>query len=282
MARLLDGKALSNKILNNLAVEVERLKREGVIPKIALVLVGEDPSSKTYVKLKARRAKKIGAQSEVHNLPESISEEQLIKLIDKLSRDESIHGIVIQMPLPSHINERNVINALDPKKDVDGLHPLNLGKLLLGEECLASPAAEGIIALLEEYDVPIKDQEAVILGATELTGKPLAAMLINKGADVTICHSTSTRIEDYTKRADIIVADIAKPKAIHGSMIKRGAAVIDCGFNYIENKLVGDVDFESAVQVASAITPVPGGVGPMIIAMLLSNLIKAVKAYFLT
>ena len=277
MVIILDGKTLSKRILNTLANEVKELKQKGITPKISLVLVGEDPSSKSYVKLKSKRAKAIGIQSEVHELPENVSELELIDLIRELNKDESVHGIVIQLPLPIHINEKRVICEIDPRKDVDGLHPLNIGKLMIGEDCLASPAAKGIIALLDEYKIVIKNKHVVILGATELTGKPLAAMLLNRGADTTICQSTSNKIEKHSKNADILVVDIGKPKAIKGFMIKSGAAIIDCGFNYVENKLVGDVDFESVKQIASAITPVPGGVGPMIIAMLLSNLIKAVK-----
>ncbi len=281
MAIIMDGKKLSEKILSELKSEVEELKSRGIKPKLSLILVGEDPSSKSYVKLKSRRARKIGIESEIHKLPENIPESELICLIEKLNEDTSVHGVVIQMPLPPHINARRVVEKLNPIKDVDGLHPLNFGKLLLEEECLVSPAVEGIIALMKEYGIKASKKHAVILGATELTGKPAALMLMNMGADVTICHAESPRINEIAKQADILIVDIAKPKAINSSMVKEKAVVFDCGFNYVEGKLVGDVDFESVSKVASAITPVPGGVGPMIIAMLMKNLIKTIKMNFI-
>ncbi len=281
MTMILDGKTLSGKILSNLKNEVEELKKRGINPKLSLILVGEDPASKSYVRLKSRRAKRIGIQSEIHKLPESIGEDELIKLIEKLNEDNSVHGVVVQMPLPPHINAKKVIEKLDPSKDVDGLHPLNFGRLLLGEECLVSPAVEGIVALMKEYNIDVYGKHTVILGATELTGKPAALMLMNMGSDVTICHSNSPRISEVAKQADILIVDIVKPKAINSSMVKEGVVVFDCGFNYVEGKLVGDVDFESVSKIASAITPVPGGVGPMIIAMLMRNLVKTIKLNFI-
>lgn len=281
MTIILDGRALSKKIFKTLKEEATELKEKGITPKISLVLVGEDPASESYVKMKARRAKKLGMESEIHKLPENITEEELIKFIEKLNMDESVHGIVVQMPLPKHIEERKISNTVNPKKDIDGLHAENLGRLLANEECLVSPAAEGIIALFQEHGIEIEGKHAVILGATELTGKPLTALLLNRKAIVTICHAETEKMEKYTKEADILIVDIAKPKAITGEMIKEGAVVVDCGFNYIEGKLVGDVNYEEASEKAYAITPVPGGVGPMIIAILMRNLIKAVKLYHL-
>ncbi|MCS7373796.1 MAG: bifunctional 5,10-methylenetetrahydrofolate dehydrogenase/5,10-methenyltetrahydrofolate cyclohydrolase [archaeon GB-1867-097] len=281
MTIILDGKALSKKIFKELKREVEELKGKGIIPKISLILVGEDPASASYVNMKAKRAKRLGMDSEIHKLPENISERDLAKFIEKLNEDANVHGIVVQMPLPKHICERRISDTVDPRKDIDGLHSENLGRLLANEKCLVSPAAEGIMTLFKEYSIKVEGKHAVILGATELTGKPLAALLLNGGAAVTICHSTIEDFKRYTLDADIVVADIAKPKAIRGDMVKEGVVVVDCGFNYVEGKLVGDVNFDEVSSKAYAITPVPGGVGPMIIAILMRNLVKAVKLYHL-
>lgn len=258
-------------------MEVKKLVEAGVIPKIALILVGKDPASTSYVNMKARRAKRLGMESEIHSLPEDISEEELIKIVDKLNEDKNVHGIVIQLPLPKHINEKRISARVKPEKDIDGLHPINIGKLYLKEECLVSPAAEGIMELFREYGVKVEGKHAVIVGATELTGKPLAALLLNSGADVTICEYKSPNLTKHTRNADILIVDIAKPQAITGDMVKEGAVVVDCGFNYIGDKLVGDVNMNEVSTKASALTPVPGGVGPMIIAILMKNLIKAAK-----
>lgn len=268
---------MSEKIFEELRGEVKKLVDAGVKPKISLILVGKDPASTSYVNMKARRAKRLGMESEIHNLPEDISEEGLIKIVDKLNEDKNVHGIVIQLPLPKHINEKRISARVKPEKDIDGLHPINIGKLYLKEECLVSPAAEGIMELFKEYGVKVEGKHAVIVGATELTGKPLAALLLNSGADVTLCEYTSPNLTKHTRNADILIVDIAKPQAITGDMIKDGAVVVDCGFNYIGDKLVGDVNMSEVSAKASAITPVPGGVGPMIIAILMRNLIKAAK-----
>lgn len=268
---------MSEKIFEELRGEVKKLVDAGVKPKISLILVGKDPASTSYVNMKARRAKRLGMESEIHNLPEDISEEELIKIVDKLNEDKNVHGIVIQLPLPKHINEKRISARVKPEKDIDGLHPINIGKLYLKEESLVSPAAEGIMELFKEYGVKVEGKHAVIVGATELTGKPLAALLLNSGVDVTLCEYTSPNLTKHTRNADILIVDIAKPQAITGDMIKDGAVVVDCGFNYIGDKLVGDVNMSEVSAKASAITPVPGGVGPMIIAILMRNLIKAAK-----
>ncbi|MCX8168765.1 MAG: bifunctional methylenetetrahydrofolate dehydrogenase/methenyltetrahydrofolate cyclohydrolase [Candidatus Methanomethylicia archaeon] len=277
MTIILDGNTLSNKIYKELSLEIEKLIGSGVKPKIALILVGRDPASKSYVDMKDKRAKRLGVKSEVINLPEEVSEGELLKIIGKLNDDINVNGIVVQLPLPKHINEKKIAEAINPWKDVDGLHPLNIGKLYLKEECLVSPAAEGIMELFKEYNIRIEGKHAVVVGATELTGKPMAALLLNNGADVTICEYTSPNILKHTLNADILIVDISKPQAITGNMVKEGVVVVDCGFNYVEGKLVGDVKTDEIAIKASAITPVPGGVGPMIIAILMRNLIKATK-----
>jgi len=277
MPIILDGNTLSNKIFEELKLEVKKLIEKGVTPKIALILVGKDPASTSYVNMKARRAKRLGMEAEIINLPEEIGEEELLEIVEKLNGDGNVHGIVVQLPLPKHIDEKKVSMTIKPEKDVDGLHPINIGKLYLRKECLISPAAEGIMELFREYKVNVKGKHAVIVGATDLTGKPMAALLLNEGADVTICEYDSPNLTKHTKNADILIVDIAKPQAITGEMVKDGVIVVDCGFNYIGDKMVGDVNMDEVSKKASAITPVPGGVGPMIIAILMRNLIKAAK-----
>ncbi|MEM1549150.1 MAG: bifunctional 5,10-methylenetetrahydrofolate dehydrogenase/5,10-methenyltetrahydrofolate cyclohydrolase [Candidatus Methanomethylicia archaeon] len=274
---ILDGNTLSNKIFEELKLEVKKLVEKGLTPKITLVLVGKDPASTSYVNMKARRAKRLGMESEIINLPEDVSEEELLKVIEKLNEDVNVHGIVVQLPLPKHIDEKKISRTIKPEKDIDGIHPINIGKLYLKEECLVSPAAEGIMELFKEYGVKVNGKHAVIVGVTDLTGKPLAALLLNEGADVTLCEYNSPNLTKYTKDADILIVDIAKPQAITGEMVKEGVVVVDCGFNYVGDKLVGDVKMDEVSAKASAIAPVPGGVGPMIIAILMKNLVKAVK-----
>ena len=277
MTEIIDGKGLAKKIRENLKKDVDELRKEGIIPKFAVILVGEDPASKIYVRNKNKACVEIGIEYEEHVLKQDTTMEELLRLIDKLNKDKSINGILLQSPLPQHLDINEALKQIDYKKDVDGFNPVNVGKLSLGQDCFVSCTPYGIIRMLEEYKIPTEGKNAVIIGRSNIVGKPLIQCLLSKNATVTVCHSKTQNIEEITKNSDIIAA-MGKPKFLKGNMVKQGATVIDVGINRMENgKIVGDVDFEEVSKKTSYITPVPGGVGPMTIAMLMNNIVKATK-----
>jgi len=287
MAKILDGKKLSTEIRGEVKQDVVKLKENGIVPGLAGILVGQDEGSATYVRLKEKAAEALGIHSQAVRLPEDTTEEQLLKQIDKLNLDSKIHGIFIQLPLPKHINENRALNAVLPEKDVDGFHPMNVGKAWLGQEAFLPATPDGIREILTRYGYSnLKDKHAVMVSADNLVGKPMASILIqeNVGLNVTLCHPSTPNLSDYTRQADILVVSVNRARFITADMVKEGVIAIDFGANYIENpadktkrKLVGDIDFEKVKEKAEAITPVPGGVGPMTITMLLCSTVKAAK-----
>jgi methylenetetrahydrofolate dehydrogenase (NADP+) / methenyltetrahydrofolate cyclohydrolase len=274
-AEIIDGKGIAARIRSEVAERTEDLVAKGVTPGLATVLVGDDPASRIYVSSKRKACAEVGIKAWDHDLAASTSQDDLLALIDELNGDPTVHGILVQLPLPEHVDEQLVLDAVDPVKDADGFHPYNLGKLLTGDKVIAPATPAGIQELLLRSRVETSGAEVVIVGRSNIVGKPLAALLAQKGgganATVTICHTGTRDLSAHTSRADILVAAMGRAHAITGPMIKPGAVVIDVGMNRIESGLVGDVDFDAAVEIASKITPVPGGVGPMTIAMLLSN-----------
>jgi len=281
-ATLIKGSEISKQIKEELKQEVARLKeKHNLVPGLATILVGEDEASKVYVGQKEKTCKELGIHSERINLPGNTIEAELLALVEKLNKDSRIHGILVQLPLPKHINETNVLYAIDPKKDVDGFHPVNVGKLMLGEPDFIPCTPHGIQELLIRSGVKTDGAEAVVVGRSNIVGKPIANMLLQKkkgaNATVTICHTGTKDIASHTKRADILIVAAGKPKTITADMVKEGVVVIDVGVNRLETGLVGDVDFETVKEKAKAITPVPGGVGPMTIAMLMHNTVQAAK-----
>jgi methylenetetrahydrofolate dehydrogenase (NADP+)/methenyltetrahydrofolate cyclohydrolase len=289
-ATLIDGKTVADQVHAQTAAEIQRLKSvHRLTPGIAVVLVGQNPASVAYVTMKDKMAAKLGLYSERHNLPATTTEPQLLQLIATLNANPQIHGILVQSPTPPQINEDRIFNAIDPRKDVDGFHPLNVGKLALGDPTGFAPCTPaGVHLLLRNSGVSLEGRHVVILGRSRIVGKPLALILMQKAKDanatVTVCHSRSENLADHTCRADILVAAIGSPRFVKADMVRDGAVVIDVGVNRVEDhsaekgyRLVGDVDFDAVKQKASLITPVPGGVGPMTIAMLMSNTVKACK-----
>lgn len=277
-ALLIDGKAVSARIRRELTEEVARFKEAtGVTPGLAVVLVGEDPASQTYVRSKEKSTVKVGMYSEVHRLPAETSEAQLLALVDKLNKEPKIHGILVQLPLPGHMDETKVLNAIDPDKDVDGFHPVNAGRLFTGQESFIPCTPHGIMELLADGGVDLRGKQAVVVGRSNIVGKPIAMLLLQKHATVTICHSRTADLGAVTRQADVLVVAVGRPNFISGEMVKPGAVVIDVGINRVDGALVGDVDFQSVSEVAGSITPVPGGVGPMTITMLLKNTLAAAQ-----
>jgi len=277
-AQIIDGKKVSQQIKAELKGEIQELKeRHGLTPGLAVVLVGEDPASTVYVRNKGKSCQEVGILSRQHNLAATCSEKELLDLIQGLNQDAAIHGILVQLPLPDHIDEEAVIKCINPIKDVDGFHPENVGNLILGNPSYLPCTPAGIMVLLDSIGLEIKGQHAVVVGRSNIVGKPVSFLLLQRHATLTICHSRTKDLSYHTRQADILVAAIGKAKMIRGSMVKKGAVVIDVGVNRLEGGLVGDVDYEEASQVASNITPVPGGVGPMTIAMLLKNAVLACK-----
>jgi methylenetetrahydrofolate dehydrogenase (NADP+)/methenyltetrahydrofolate cyclohydrolase len=279
MGTIIDGKAVAREIQAEIKEEVEGLKRRwGMVPGLGVVLVGDDPASHLYVKNKEKACKEVGIRSEEHLLPASVSERELLGLIHKLNRDEKIHGILVQLPLPPHIRAERVLLAVAPQKDIDGFHPVNQGLLLSGGEGFKPCTPMGIMKLLESAGCDPKGKNATVVGRSNIVGKPVALLLLERHATVTICHSRTADLKGEVARADIVVAAIGKAGLIRGDWIKPGAVVIDVGVNRLPSgKLSGDVEFESAKERASRITPVPGGVGPMTICMLLFNTLRAAK-----
>lgn len=273
---LLSGKEVSARIKGELKTEVAALKEKGIFPGLAVVIVGDDPASRVYVNSKKKNCEELGIYSEEYALPENTSENELLQLIKKLNKKEDINGILVQLPLPRHINEENIINAIDPKKDVDAFHPANVGKIMIGNYDFVPCTPAGVMELIKESGIEVCGKECVVVGRSNIVGKPQAMLLLHQNGTVTICHSRTKNLKETVKKADILVVAVGKPNFITGDMIKPGAVVIDVGINRIaDKKLVGDVDFESCENIAGAITPVPGGVGPMTIAMLMRNTVKA-------
>lgn len=280
MATIINGKELAAKVRADLKLEVEKLKKQGIQPKLAVIMVGNDSASAVYVRNKSKACNEIGIAFEEFLLKEETTKEELLGLIEKLNQRKDVNGILLQSPIPKHLDIREAFNTIDYRKDVDGFHPTNVGKLAIGEEGFVSCTPLGVMKMLEEYNIEIQGKNAVIIGRSNIVGKPLAQLLLNANATVTICHSKTQNISEIAKRADILVAALGKPKFVTANMVKEGAVVIDVGINRNEEgKLVGDVDFAEVEPKASYITPVPGGVGPMTIAMLMSNVVKAAKLF---
>ncbi len=282
-AQVIDGKAIAANVRADVGAHVARLKREhGFVPGLAVVLVGEDPASKVYVKNKAAQTAEVGMKSVEHKLPVETSEAALLELVRTLNRDDTIHGILVQMPLPKHIDSLKVIEAIDPLKDVDGFHAVNVGRLSIGERALVPCTPTGSLILAKTVKADLKGLDAVVIGRSNIVGKPMAQLLIREDCTVTIAHSRTRDLEGVCRRADILIAAVGRPEFVKASWIKPGAIVIDVGINRIvgadgKGKLVGDVAYEEVAQVAGAITPVPGGVGPMTIACLLKNTLEAAQ-----
>ncbi|MCA0907543.1 MULTISPECIES: bifunctional methylenetetrahydrofolate dehydrogenase/methenyltetrahydrofolate cyclohydrolase FolD [Ruegeria] len=280
VAQVIDGKAFAAKVRGQVADQVAKLKEEnGITPGLAVVLVGEDPASQVYVRSKGKMTVEVGMNSYEHKLDAATSEEDLLALIDKLNNDPAVHGILVQLPLPKHLNEDLVINSIDPAKDVDGFHISNVGLLGTGQKSMVPCTPLGCLMMLRDHHGSLSGMDAVVIGRSNIVGKPMAQLLLGDSCTVTIAHSRTKDLPDVVRRADIVVAAVGRPEMVPGDWIKEGATVIDVGINRIErdgkNKLVGDVDYASASQRAGAITPVPGGVGPMTIACLLANTLTA-------
>ena len=275
---IIDGKELAKKVRANLKKEVDILKEQGIKPKLAVIVVGNDKASSVYVRNKSKACNEVGIEFEEFLKGDDITQEELLQLIQQLNERKDIHGILLQSPIPQHLDIREAFNLIDYRKDVDGFNPINVGKLSLCEDTFISCTPNGVMRMLEEYKISIEGKRAVIIGRSNIVGKPLIQCLLNKNATVTVCHSKTKDIEEITKGADILIAALGKPKFVTEDMVKSGAVVIDVGINRNdEGKMIGDVDFENVSKIASYITPVPGGVGPMTIAMLMKNVIKAAK-----
>ena len=272
--KLIDGKKIKKEILDELKDEVSKLKEK---PNFVVIQVGNNEASNVYIKQKAKMAEYIGYGYTHMKLAENITEADLLKEIDKLNKDKNIHGILVQMPLPNHIDTNKIQNAVIPEKDVDGLSDMNAGILVHGKDALYSCTPYGVMELLKRYKINVEGKHAVVVGRSNLVGKPMSIMLTNAGATVTLCHSKTKNLEKYTKKADILIVTVGKPKIITADMVRRGTVVIDVGINRLDSGLCGDVDFENVSKKCSYITPVPGGVGPMTVAMLGSNVLKAYK-----
>ena len=276
MPEILDGKELAQKIRSNLKIKVDELKLEGIHPKLAVIMIGEDPSSKIYVRNKSKACEEIGIEYEEFLLKDTIQMEELLKLIDTLNKRQDVHGILLQSPIPNNLDINLAFKSIVPEKDVDGFNPVNVGRLCLNQDGFVSCTPFGVMKLLEEYNIDVEGKNAVIIGRSNIVGKPMAQCLLNKNATITICHSKTKKLDKITKTADILISAVGKPKFVKKNMVKEGAVVIDVGTNRLEDgKLVGDVDFDEVAPITSYITKVPGGVGPMTIAMLIENLVKA-------
>jgi len=277
MTNIIDGNRIAQEIRNEIKAKTERLKLDtGIVPGLAVMLVGDDPASKIYVKRKENACNEVGFYSREYKLPADTDEKTVLATIDALNHDASIHGILVQLPLPGHIHPAHIIEAIDPAKDVDGFHPVNIGRLLTGQTCHMACTPKGIMELLDRSGIKIEGKEAVIVGRSNIVGKPLFLMLLARNATVTVCHTKTKDLAEVTRRADILIAAAGKAEMIRGDMVREGAAVIDVGINRLgDGRLVGDVAFADVSPHSSHITPVPGGVGPMTIAMLLGNTLNA-------
>lgn len=276
MTTILDGKMLSAKFKEELKVETAKIKNEtGKVPGIAVILAGDDPASNVYVNSKEKSAIEAGFYSVVERVSSSITTDELLSLVEKFNNDEKIHGILVQLPLPKQCDEKKILRAIKPEKDVDGFHPYNVGLLNIGEDCLMPCTPYGVMNMLSYYNIDLSGKNAVVIGRSNIVGKPIAAMLTKSNATVTICHSKTTNLPEVCKNADILIAAIGKPKFVTKEFVKKDAVVIDVGINRVDGKLCGDVDFEDVKDLCSYITPVPGGVGPMTIVTLMQNTLKA-------
>ena len=276
MATIMDGKALSQKLKEQMKERIAQMRAEGIIPKLVVVLVGNDSASEVYVRNKHKSCGEVGIESEIIHLPEETTQEELLALIDRLNKDDHVNGILVQLPVPAHMDEKEIIQAISPAKDVDGFHPQSVGALSTGEPGFVSCTPAGIIQLLKRSGISIDGKDCVVVGRSNIVGKPMAMLLLRENGTVTICHSHTKNLKEVCQRADILVAAIGKPKFFDESYVKDGAVVIDVGIHRnAENKLCGDVDYDKVADKVSAITPVPGGVGPMTIAMLMNNCVEA-------
>jgi len=278
MATIIDGKELARKTRQNLKIDCDNLKAQGIVPKLAVIMVGDNPASKVYVRNKSKACEEVGIEYEEFLLDEKTTQKDLISLIEELNEREDITGILLQSPIPANLDINEAFRTISPKKDVDGFHPVSVGKLTLGQDTFVSCTPYGVIKMFEEYNIDLEGKNVVIIGRSNIVGKPLIQCCLNKNATVTVCHSRTKDIAEYTKKADIVIVAIGRAKFLKADMVKDGAVVIDVGINRGEDgKLCGDVDFENVSKKSSYITPVPGGVGPMTIAMLMNNVIKAAK-----
>lgn len=276
-AQLLDGKNMSNELREKLALRVENLKARGVTPGLAVILVGEDPASQIYVKNKGLGCAQVGMHSVTIRMPETTTQQELETQIDQLNGDASIHGILVQLPLPAGLDEAAALARIAPEKDVDGFHVVNAGKLFTGQKGVVACTPKGAMEMIRRTGIDLSGKEAVVVGRSNIVGKPMAMLLLQQNATVTMCHSRTQHLAEHTRRADVLVAAVGKPRFITADMVKPGAIVIDVGINRVDGKVVGDVDFDAVKEVASWITPVPGGVGRMTITMLLENTIEAAE-----
>ena len=278
MAEIISGKETAAKIRERLRAQIDQLREKGYQPGLAVVIVGDDPASQVYVRNKEKACKEVGIAAQTFALPKETTQQELMALIDTLNARSDVHGILVQLPLPRHLDEHQVINAILPEKDVDAFHPVNVGKIMIGDFDYVPCTPAGVMALLEEAQIDVSGKRAVVIGRSNIVGKPQAMLLLHKNATVTICHSKTQHLEEITRQADIIVVAIGKAHFLRGDMVKDGVVVIDVGMNRLESgKLAGDVDFDTVAPKASYITPVPGGVGPMTITMLLQNTVTACR-----
>jgi len=277
--QLIDGKSLAHKVQDKVAKEVEELKQVmNIVPGLAVILIGDDPASHAYVKMKAKACEKVGFYSITHNMPDTISQDEIIATIEMMNANPRIDGILVQLPLPKHIDTDKILEVIDPKKDVDGFHAYNVGRLVTGLDSFVACTPLGVMKMFEEYGIELKGKDVCVVGASNIVGKPMASLLLNANATVTITHIFTKDLKAHTSKADIVVVGVGVPGLIKEDMVKDGAIVIDIGINRLEDgSLVGDVDFKNVAPKCSFITPVPGGVGPMTIAMLLSNTLKSAK-----
>jgi len=277
--QLIDGKSLAKKVQSNIATKVEQLKQEkNIVPGLAVILVGDDPASHTYVKMKAKACERVGFYSITHNMPDTISQDEIIATIEMMNNNPRIDGILVQLPLPKHIDTDKILEVIDPKKDVDGFHPYNVGRLVTGLDGFVACTPLGVMKMFEEYDIALRGKDVCVVGASNIVGKPMASLLLNAEATVTTTHIYTKDLKSHTLKADIVVVGVGVPSLIKEDMIKDGAIVIDIGTNRLEDgSLVGDVDFKGVSEKCSYITPVPGGVGPMTISMLLENTLTSAQ-----
>lgn len=276
-AKIISGQEVSNSIKEKLKIEAVDLFKKGIVPKLTVILVGNDPASQSYVKGKEKTSAEIGIISEVIRMEESTTQEYLLSEIERLNNDNSVNGLLVQLPVPKHIDEKAIINAINPIKDVDGFHPITVGKMMIGDDSYLPCTPYGIIELIKSTGTEIKGKHAVIVGRSNIVGKPVSILLLREDATVTICHSKTKNIKELTKQADILIAAVGKPKMITKEYVSPGVLVIDVGTNLVDGKWIGDCDFEEISKIASYITPVPGGVGPMTRTMLIKNTIEAAK-----
>ena len=278
MAQLIDGKAIAAEITEEMRLRAQALREKGIVPCLAVILAGNDPASEIYVRNKRRACKRAGIESRMIRLEQSVSREEILREIHALNQDPAVHAVLVQLPLPGHLDETEILSAVLPEKDADGFHPLNAGRLLTGEKGVLPCTPAGCMELLRRTGVPLSGAEAVVIGRSNIVGKPMSLLLLRENCTVTLCHSRTKNLAEHVRRADVVICAVGRPGLVTGEMIKPGATVIDVGINRLaDGRVVGDADFESVSAVAGAITPVPGGVGPMTIAMLMKNAILAAE-----